>query len=38
MNKLVTTNAQDDLQTRSRMEKILAERRASLAEKDSKKA
>lgn len=38
MDKLVTMNAQTELQTSSRLEKILAERRASLAQKDSKRA
>jgi len=38
MDKLVTVNAQTELQTNSRMEKILAERRAILAQKESKRA
>lgn len=37
MDKLVTMNAQDELQLNSRMEKILAARRATLAEKNRKK-
>lgn len=37
MDKLVTMNSQSELQTSSRMEKILAARRATLAERESKK-
>ncbi|AGB29435.1 hypothetical protein Prede_2162 [Prevotella dentalis DSM 3688] len=37
MDKLVTMNAQVELQTNSRLEKILADRRAALADKESKK-
>lgn len=38
MDKLVTMNARTQLETNSRLEKILADRRACLARKDSKKA
>lgn len=38
MNKLTIMNAQADLQTNSRLAKILADRRATLARKEDKKA
>jgi hypothetical protein len=37
MNKLVTVNAQEELHTNARLEKILSSRRAGLAEKTVKK-
>lgn len=38
MDKLVTMNIQCEVQNSTRMEKILADRRAVLAEKESKRA